>query len=326
MTRTARVSGRGLTADPEFLAALEIVLAEIGPVEIPDPISIGFLRQMADRSFPIYGRLIPTRDDVVWQEFSTPRPTGSRLNLRWYTREDRDESLPGPAALYIHGGGMVSGDLDGYHPIIARYVGESGTSMLAVDYRLAPEHPAPAALEDCLLALEWLHASASELGVDPTRVGVMGDSGGGAVAAAFALAARDGTLPALAAQILAYPMLDDRTREPDELLTPFVTWTYASNAVAWDAVLGGQDADESGHIAPARAADLSGLPPTYLDTGELDIFRAEIVDYAQRLSAAGVSTELHVHPGVPHAFEIAAPQLAVSQRVLRDRFRALARL
>lgn len=323
MTDIHAVRTHGFALDADFLAALMERLVEIGPVDVPVPQTIDFMREMATLTFPIYGRLIPARDDVSWRQLAVERPDGTRLRVRWYTPADRDTTTPSAAVLYVHGGGMVSGDLEGYHPIIARYVGESGTAMLALEYRLAPEHPAPAALEDCLTALQWLHESADVLAVDPTRIGIMGDSGGGGIAASTALAARDRRLPGLARQVLVYPMLDDRTRHVDEALEALTTWTYESNALAWDAVLCDQVADDTGHVAPARAADLSGLPPTYLDTGELDIFRDEILVFAQRLLAAGVSTELHVHPGVPHAFEIAAPDLPISQRILADRYRAL---
>jgi acetyl esterase/lipase len=140
------------------------------------------------------------------------------------------------------------------------------------------------------------------------------------------LLARDRGGPALALQLLIYPMLDDRTVTPDPALPPeFLTWTYEDNVTGWGALLGdlaGGD-EVSAYSAPARATDLSGLPPTYLDVGDLDIFRDENVLYAQRLSIAGVPTELHVHPGCPHAFEALAPEADVSQRVMADRVRRL---
>ena len=137
------------------------------------------------------------------------------------------------------------------------------------------------------------------------------------------LLARDRGGPALALQMLIYPMLDDRTTTPDPELPPdFLTWTYEDNVTGWDA-LRGEGAELSIYAAPARAADLTGLPPTYLDTGDLDIFRTEDIDYARRLSAAGVPTELHVHPGCPHAFEGLAPDADVSRRVVADRVRRL---
>lgn len=188
---------------------------------------------------------------------------------------------------------------------------------------MAPEHSGEAPVEDCYAALCWLAEHAADLGADPARLAVAGDSAGGGLAAGVSLLARDRGGPALALQLLIYPMLDDRTTKPDPELPPeFLTWTYEDNITAWGA-LRGDRADLSVYAAPARAENLNGLPPTYLDTGDLDIFRAEDIDYATRLSAAGVPTELHVHPGCPHAFEGLAPDADVSRRVVADRVRRL---
>jgi len=201
----------------------------------------------------------------------------------------------------------------------------SGVPMLVVDYRVAPEHPHPTPVEDCYAALRWLTENASALGVDPTRIAVMGDSAGGGLAAGVSLLARDRGGPPIAQQLLIYPMLDDRTRTPDPQLVPFLTWTYDDNVTGWAALLGdsaGIDA-VSPYAAPARATDVSGLPDTYIDVGELDIFRDEDIAYARRLSDAGVPTELHLHPGCPHAFEALARGADIAQRAIGDRVRRL---
>jgi acetyl esterase/lipase len=204
-------------------------------------------------------------------------------------------------------------------------VSASGVPMLQVEYRLAPEHPHPTPVEDCYAALGWLTAHAAELGVDPARIAVMGDSAGGGLAAGVALLARDRGGPALARQVLVYPMLDDRTRTPDPEIVPYATWTYDDNVTGWDALLGeaaGTD-DVSPYAAPARALELAGLAPAYIEVGELDAFRDEDVAYARRLAGAGVSTELHVHPGCPHGFESFAPATDVARRSTDDRVRVL---
>lgn len=221
---------------------------------------------------------------------------------------------------------MVSGDLDGYERLVARYAGESGTPLLAVAYRLAPEHPAPTGAEDVPRAVAWLVGHAAELGVDPARVGLMGDSGGGGVAAAAAIIARDLGGPRIARLVLAYPMLDDRTTVPDPALVPVATWSYEQNAVAWAAVTAGRVPGSDGHVAPARCADLRGLPPVHLDTGDCDIFRDEVLDFAGALVRAGVPTDVRLYRGVPHAFEVIAPFLPTSRRALQDRYGALRRL
>jgi acetyl esterase/lipase len=228
--------------------------------------------------------------------------------------------------LYLHGGGMICGSLDIYDSVVRNSVTKTGVSTLAVEYRLSPENPHPAPVEDCFAALAWLSAHASELGVDQNRIAVYGDSAGGGLAAGVALMARDRGVH-LAKQILIYPMLDDRT-PLDERLVPFLMWTYDDNETGWRSLLGEDYRTDrvSPYAAPGRATDLSGLPAAYIEVGELDAFRDEDIDYARRLSLAGVSVELHVHPGVPHAFEALAPQVAVARRSAADRLRALSSL
>jgi acetyl esterase/lipase len=309
-----------LQYDPEFAEAFVSFVARLGEIEQPETWDVAAFRALSRIDLPLYGKMFDYPADVGWTPIQVMRTDGSTLHLRWY---EKAGSSPGSAAVYAHGGGMIMASLDDYDAIVARYVADSGVPMLAVEYRLAPEHPFPEGRDDCLRALEWLAEEAPTLGIDPGRIAIMGDSGGGCLAAQVALAARDLGGPPLAKQILVYPQLDDRTRVADPHIESLITCTYTLSAVAWDAVLG--DTDPAAQpVAPARAQDLSDLPTTYIDVGELDIFRAEDVDYAARLSAAGVSVELHVHPGVPHAFELVAPDISVSRRVLADRCRALA--
>ncbi len=236
----------------------------------------------------------------------------------------REGSSPGSAILYIHGGGMVLGSMDLYDKVPATYVAESGVPMLSVDYRLAPEHPHPVPVEDCFGALTWLHEHAAEYGIDPARIAVMGDSAGGGLAAATAIVARDRGLP-LAKQILIYPMLDDRNVVPDPELVPFAMWSYDGNITGWGALLGDQRgaADVPPSAAPARETNFAGLAPAYIEVGELDIFRDEDIEYAQRLGRVGVSAELHVHTGVPHGFDAIAAGSSLGQRSRADRIRII---
>jgi acetyl esterase/lipase len=245
---------------------------------------------------------------------------GSEVLVRWYSRE----GMTGPAAVFLHGGGMISGSVGLHDRSIAAYVADSGVPILAADYRSAPEHPHPTPVEDAYAGLAWLAAHADDLNVDPARIALMGESAGGGLAAGAALLARDRGL-AVAKQILIYPMLDDRTTVPDPALAPPAVWSYDDNYTGWHALLGDAigTAGVSEYAAPARGRDLADLPPAYVEVGELDIFRDEAIDYARRLLDAGTSVELHVHPGCPHGFEHISAEADVVRRSRADRLRAL---
>jgi acetyl esterase/lipase len=260
---------------------------------------------------------------VTTSDHRVARADGTELLLRWYSK---DGASPGSAVLYLHGGGMILGNLGLFDATLARYASASGVPILGVDYRLAPEHPYPAAAEDAYAGLGWLADHAPEMGVDPARIAVMGDSGGGGLAAAVTLMARDRGGPDIARQILIFPMLDDRNTAPDPELAPFALWTYDDNATGWGALLGDATGgpDVAAYAAPARVTDLAGLPAAYIEVGQLDIFRDEDLAYAHRLSRAGVDVEFHLHPGVPHEFETIGPDADVSRRALADRIRVLA--
>ena len=209
-------------------------------------------------------------------------------------------------------------------PAVAKGL-EPMAAAMAAAVPLAPEHPYPTPVEDCYIGVQWLAEHAGELGVDAARIAVMGDSAGGGLAAAVALLARDRGGPALSHQILVYPMLDDRNTSPDPEIVPFAVWSYDDNITGWGALLGDAigGANVPAYAAPARAADLSGLPPCYLEVGQLDIFRDEGLAYAQRLSGAGVTVEFHLRPGVPHEFETYAHATDIACRSVADRLRVL---
>ncbi|KZS71375.1 alpha/beta hydrolase [Mycobacterium kansasii] len=316
----------GLQIDPEVLAELALLNAGGAESEPPPVGDVATRRANSKRTVTKLMAARPSITGVAVQHHSVATDDGATLTLHWY--HATTEQPPGSAVLYLHGGGMIFGmrELGGLYDWLARrYVADSGVPMLVVDYRIAPEAAHPVPVHDCFAALGWLLGYAGELGVDPARVAVMGDSAGGGLAAAVCLMARDRGGPAIAQQLLIYPMLDDRTGLPDPELVPFLTWTYDDNITGWQALLGtsaGTDAVSS-YAAAARASDVSRLPPTYIDVGDLDIFRDEDIAYARRLAAAGVPTELHVHPGCPHAFEGMAPNAAVSRRVIADRVRRL---
>jgi len=314
-----------LGIDAQVLAELGPLLEAVGETEPPPVGDVETRRANGHRMF----------DDVVstWKPIpavdvdrhALTTADGATLPLGWYRTPS---AQPGSAVLYLHGGGMIFGleHLGELYDLAVRdYVARSGVPMLVVDYRIAPEHPHPTPVVDCYAALRWLADNATTLGVDPARIAVMGDSAGGGLAAGVCLLARDRGGPPVAQQLLIYPMLDDRAQMPDPQLLPFLTWTYDDNVTGWTALLGdGAGTDTvSPYAAPARATDLAGLPDTYIDVGDLDIFRDEDITYAARLSDAGVPTELHLHPGCPHAFEALARGADVTQRAIGDRIRRL---
>jgi acetyl esterase/lipase len=308
--------------DLEMAAAMAPMAAAMKDVSLPPAGDVAARRAMWE---PVIGHANDapgTPDDVTITDFHTVSYDGGEILLRWYAK---DGVSPGSASLYLHGGGMILGSISLFDATLARYTSASGVPMLAVDYRLAPEFPYPAAVEDSYAGLEWLSAHAGELGVDPARIAVMGDSGGGGLAASVALVARDRGGPAITRQILIFPMLDDRNTTPDPELVPFALWTYDDNSTGWGALLGPSAGgpDTPAYAAPARLTDASGLPAAYIEVGQLDIFRDENIAYAQLLSQHGVDVEFHLHPGVPHEFETIAPEADVARRAVADRIRVL---
>lgn len=311
--------------DPAFAVVFAPFAAALAASTLPTTGDIAARRAAFEAFQRTMHEALPKPTDVVTTDYEAITSDGARLLLRWYVKAG---SAPGAAVYYVHGGGMILSNVSIYDRPVSRYVSASGVPFLSVEYRYAPEYPHPIPVEDCYTGLRWLVDHAPELGVDPMRIAVMGDSGGGGVAAGLAILTRDRRGPKLARQILIYPMLDDRNIQPDPHLVPFMTWSYADNLTGWDALLGAARGtpQASPTAAATRVVDPSGLPPTYIDVGELDIFRDEDIAYAQRLQAAGVSTELHVHPGVPHGWEVFAPTIAVSARAYADRIRTIKNL
>jgi acetyl esterase/lipase len=231
---------------------------------------------------------------------------------------------PRPGLLYIHSGGFIFGSVDGEDARARQLAGETGAVVVSVEYRLAPEHPFPAALHDCYAALTDLAKNAIELGVDPAHIGVGGASAGGGLAAATALLARDQGGPPLCMQYLSIPELDDRLEtESMRAYTDTPVWNRPNAVLSWQYYLGGQQPGP--YAAPARADDLSGLPPAYVDVCEFDPLRDEGISYAQRLAQAGVHAELHLYPGTFHGFGLIAGA-AVAQRMSADATEAIRRL
>lgn len=233
-----------------------------------------------------------------------------------------------PALLHAHAGGFVMGIPEMTEPDNLKIVRSLQCTIFSVDYRLAPEHPYPAALHDVYSVLLWMHENADELGIDRARIGIKGESGGGGIVAAVTLYARDHQGPRLAFQHLIYPMLDDRTVMRTDLHehTGQVMWNNEHNRFGWQSLLGCDPgaSEVSPYAAPARSADLSGLPPTFISVGTLDLFCDENIEYARRLALAGVPVELHVYPRAYHGFR-SVMTARVAQKAERDSHEALRR-
>jgi len=269
----------------------------------------------------------PPIDGVTSQDQFAPGAQGDpAVRVRVYRPKEQASKLP--ALFWIHGGGYVMGDIDQDDRLMMQLVKRIGCVAVSVDYRLAPEHPFPAPVEDCYAGLKWLFTHASEFGVEASRIAIGGASGGGGLCAGLALMVRDrGEVP-VAFQLLIYPMIDDRNvSAASYAITDPRMWNRESNRLGWKAYLGrdGGGADVSPYAAPSRATDLSKLPPAYIPVGALDLFVDENIEYAQRLIQAGVPTELHVYPGAFHGFDLFAPSAKVSKQFKADRDDALKR-
>lgn len=299
--------------DQELQAALEFLPVLELPGDLP-----------AIRNFAPLPR--EKADDVRETDMRMPGGDGQDMLVKRFEAKGEEAHTGNrPALLWIHGGGYVLGHPEAEGIICEQFVHSSGCVVFAPDYRLAPEHPYPSALMDCYAVLQKMAEHAEEYGIDPTRIAIGGGSAGGGLAAALALLARDRGGPAICFQMPLYPMLDDRNVTPSthEELDPAV-WSRANNQVAWQMYLG-EHGSESLYGVPARATDLSGLPPAYLCIGQMDLFRDETIDYAARLAQAGVDVELHVHPGLYHASELFVLDAAISKRVRSEYVEALTR-
>lgn len=223
-----------------------------------------------------------------------------------------------PSVLWIHGGGYILGSAAADADWCAHLARTLRAVVAAVEYRLAPEHPYPAGLEDCYQALVWLTENAALIGINPDRVAVAGSSAGGGLTAALALLARDRGGPQIVFQMPLYPMIDDRNAQPSSFEITSGVWTREHNLAAWRCYLGDRS-EVPPTAAPSRANDLTGLPPCYTMVGSIDLFRDETLDYVSRLAQAGVPVECRLVPGGFHAFELIVPDAPIS-RAARDEY------
>jgi acetyl esterase/lipase len=308
--------------DPELEAILDALGDQI-PAVTPETIT-------ALRQAPLPG--IVTDDDltaagVTRREITVQGYDGVELVASVIARNERIGA--GPGIYHIHGGGMIAGNrMVGVSQILPWIVAHDAVTV-TVEYRLAPEFPDPYPVEDCYAGLVWTADHAAELGIDLDRLIIAGASAGGGLAAGVALLARDRKGPKLAGQVLICPMLDDRDQTASTMQFDSAgIWIRSSNLVGWNALLGDRRGTEdvSIYAAPARATDLAGLPPSFIDCGSAELFRDEDVAYATSLWCAGVQTELHVWPGGFHGFDMVAPHTGLAQAAAAVRSAWVAKL
>ncbi|MFF5493789.1 alpha/beta hydrolase [Streptomyces aquilus] len=313
--------------DPELAAALELIKDVISPGLTLDQIDeirqgpgIALLAELdvtLDGFFEVEDRKVPGPEGAPDISLLICRPTAPPA------------SGPRPVIYHVHGGGMVIGNNRAGVDVPLAWAKELDAVVVSVEYRLAPEHPHPAPVEDGYAGLVWTAEHAAELGADPERIVIAGASAGGGLSAALALLARDRKGPRMIGQVLMCPMLDDRNDTPSvHQMAGVGVWDRTANETGWTALLGEARGgpDVPAYAAPARAEDLSGLPPAFLDVGSAETFRDEVVAYASRIWQAGGVAELHVWPGGFHGFDGFAPQAALSQAARAAQLRWLRRL
>ena len=296
-----------IAIDPE----LEPFLALFPPADLTDPVA-------ARKNLAELAGAAPTPDTADMEIEDRTVPADPDVPVRIYRPHQAQGSI-----VWLHGGGFVMGDLETEHPWAVRVANSSGAVVISVGYRRAPEHRFPAALDDSYAVLSWTVEHAADLGIDPERIAVGGHAAGAGLAAAVALRARDQQGPAIRFQLLNQPELDDRQETWSARHftdTPFMTREKV--AASWRHYLG--PATASPYAAPARAADLSGLPPAYITSAELDPNRDEAITYALRLLQSGVPVELHQWPGTFHGSQ-AILSAEVSQRQMAELSAALRR-
>jgi acetyl esterase/lipase len=308
--------------DPEIKGPIKKMLKEMPPTNFNNlPVARAASRKMTlamnANLKPVVG--VTAEDHTIKGTDESPA-----VKVRVYRPQKTATLLP--AMLWIHGGGYMLGDIDQDDYSTRLFCRNCECAVVSVEYRLAPECPYPGPLEDCYAALKWLWTEAAQLKIDSSRIAVGGGSAGGGLAAGLSILARDRAEVKVMFQLLIYPMIDDpiilppATNLPDALF-----WTRASNLIGWRSYLGCQPGGTgiSCYAAPYRLTDMGGLPDAYIATGDIDLFAKEDIDYARRLIAAGVPTELHVYPGGCHAFDMLVPNADISKRFNADIYRAL---
>ncbi|KAK8038549.1 hypothetical protein PG993_006960 [Apiospora rasikravindrae] len=321
------------------------------PPAPPPPVTdLHVLRETTDATTKAVFDAMPIADGMDITTRTATSADGTEFEITRFVplsvqqQQQKDPDTPQRAIVFAFGGGLVAGNVPIWRNAIADFAERAGTQVFAPDYRLAPENPYPAGMQDVHASIVWLQAHAREFHVDPARIVTFGVSAGGNLVASAALKARDeGLTPPVAAQVLRYPMLDDRTRIDDKNPhLPYLTWRPSANERAWDAYLKQVNAKEgdTGKMAddcapqaltngvfeadtipytavPARAKDLRGLPTTLIGVSDLDLFCEESMNFAERLEQQGVQARAIVYRGVPHGFDM-VPTFSSRQELWND--------
>ena len=286
------------------------------------------IREISNQMATAMKAQAPEVKGVITKDLQIPGPAGAPdIMVRIYRPADTPGKLP--ALLWIHGGGYVLGSIDQDDPTSKSMAMACQCSVVSVEYRLAPENPFPTPVEDCYAALKWLASHGDEIDIDIKRIAVGGASAGGGLTAGLVLMARDRGEVAIAFQLLIYPMIDDTNITPaGETVPDTFVWSRENNLIGWRSYLGCTPGGKnvSPYAAAFRAEDLSGLPPTYMAVGDLDLFLTENITYARRLIEVCVPTELHVYPGAYHGFYNFMPLAKISRRFTADLEGALSRV
>ncbi|CAG9953391.1 unnamed protein product [Clonostachys rosea f. rosea IK726] len=340
-----------MTLDPEFVVytaahPVPVALAtQIGVVPgaagASSPVDPGILaarQKMESTISGVFVKFLPSLDLVTETKHTIRSFDGAEITIHEFVRKDLPEpTKPSPAVLYLHGGGFVCCPIENLaRPCMAQFVCDFGVRTFGVEYRYAPEYPNPTPIEDCFAALKWLSQSAETLKIDPARIAIFGESAGGGLVAGLALMARDRELsPPIAKQLMLYPMLDDRSSKRhynkdscrDQSLTQMIDLLDACWSVYLGAKVGRAEQSEltnvSVYASPARATDLTGLPPAYIEVGGLDWFRDEGIQFATALAKADVDVEFHLYRGLSHIYDLAAPDISATKNAKDNRRRAI---
>ncbi|EUC43523.1 hypothetical protein COCMIDRAFT_100587 [Bipolaris oryzae ATCC 44560] len=316
----------GLKMDNNFVAAMAPVLSAMTGLQKPGLHDIEGRRKIF--AFGNAAAFEEGAEGLRLEKHTISASDGYQLSVYHYKKDVTiDQASPAPAIVHFHGGGLITLNAANTIPMISEFVRATGVQVFSVDYRLAPEHPYPTPLEDCWSGLKWVLAKAADFCLDSASIAAMGESAGGNLAAAVTLLARDrGLAPPLAKQILINPMLDDRNSS--KAIGPVCFWDEVDNVTGWTAYLRHEPGRPGVPMfaAPARAESVEGLPPLYLDVGQLDLYMLEDLEYASRFVHAGIETELHVYPGLPHAFDTLMPGHPTSKMAMEHRLRAIRKL